>query len=451
MVPGERFSPGTSHFKERKMTECIELIDGHYLYLVNYNRIINSQIKDLCLSTGAAAQQRVTVAEAHVDEDTVRKKIKTLSQLIFEVTQNCNLRCKYCVYNGHYNQQRQLSARNMDIETARRGMDYVFSLVKDRKKREFGLSFYGGEPLINIETISWIVEYAQRCFKGWRLLFNLTSNLTLLDDEILDFLIRHNVSLLVSLDGDRHNHDAKRVFADGGGTHRSVLRNLKKIRQRNRDYFDNKVGFISVYSLDLPLGRLYRFFTAPSFVKYKRTNFNIVNKYNTTYYDNYPPDQQAYGREIKAIHRRMLGKVRQGEELSGFESNLYNRLKDTCRPLRYRSHTTLASTCLFNSRLLLDVTGRFHACERVNHNFPLGDVVRGLDFTRMARMAREFTGAVKRDCSRCDIRFLCSRCFVSFGGDGRFGADPEFCRDQRNAIIYGLEKFIKAKEEGLIR
>lgn len=432
------------------MTEYIELINGHYLYLVNHNRIINSPIKDLCLGSGAAPRQQVTVADAHVDEDTVRRKIKTLSQLIFEVTQNCNLRCKYCVYNGHYSQQRRLSPRNMDIETARRGMDYVFSLVKDRKKREFSLSFYGGEPLINIETISWIVEYAQRRFKGWRLHLNLTSNLTLLDDEILDFLVDKDVSLLVSLDGDRHNHDAKRVFADGRGTHRTVLRNLKKIRQRNPDYFEKKVGFISVYSLDLPLDRLYRFFTAPTFIKYKRTNFSIVNKYNTTYYDTYPPDRRAYGKELKTIHRRMLDKVRRGEELSGFESNLFNRLRDTCRPLRYRSFSTLANTCLFNSRLLLDVTGRFHACERVNHNFPLGDVVRGLDFTRMARMAREFAEAVKRDCSRCDIRFLCSRCFVTFGGDGRFGADPEFCRDQRNAIIHGLEKFIEAKEEGLV-
>ena len=46
--------------------------------------------------------------------------------------------------------------------------------------------------------------------------------------------------LVVSLDGDRGNHDAQRVFADGSGTHGIVMKNLKKIQNRDPGYFNSR-------------------------------------------------------------------------------------------------------------------------------------------------------------------------------------------------------------------
>lgn len=44
-------------------------------------------------------------------------------------------------------------------------------------------------------------------------MFNITSNTTLITDEVLKFLYDNEFSLTVSLDGDRQAHDKNRVFA----------------------------------------------------------------------------------------------------------------------------------------------------------------------------------------------------------------------------------------------
>ena len=51
----------------------------------------------------------------------VRRKLRTeLDTLILESTQNCNLRCFYCIYGGSYIGERTHRALNMDLDTARK-------------------------------------------------------------------------------------------------------------------------------------------------------------------------------------------------------------------------------------------------------------------------------------------------------------------------------------------
>lgn len=431
-----------------KQGNWLTLGKGEYLYMYDYNQVINTCIKNLF--TKYANGRELTIKDVDINEEIIKNKIMELPQMIFESTRNCNLRCKYCVYNDNYSNQRSVSPIDMSFEIARKSIDYVFSFIKDRKKKEFSFGFYGGEPFLNIRTIKKIVEYVKQQYDGWQLLFNMTTNLTLLDNRILDFLVENNFILLVSLDGNRYNHDAKRISVNGKGTHDLVMKNLEKIKKRDGDYFQQNVGFSIVYSYDLPLMNLYQFFTTTDFIKKLPVRFGAVDMYNTDYYKRYPYNIDEFGKDYKNIFLNIREKIRSKEEMAGFERFLYNTFKGIGDTLNNREFCTVGSSCLFDSRLYVDVYGHFHICEKMNDTFDFGDVVQGFNWKKMANIVRKFKEVIKTHCLKCDIRFLCSRCYVAFMGNGEFNLNPVFCKNQRKGIISQLNNFIEWKEEKLV-
>ncbi|HLP46967.1 MAG TPA: radical SAM protein [Candidatus Kapabacteria bacterium] len=430
------------------MINCLSLVNDDYFYMCDYNQVINASTKDMFLEHGH--NRRLSVQDVKIDEEILKNRIKYLPQMILEVSENCNLRCKYCVYNGEYMHQRSLSPKQLSFETARKGIEYVYSFINGRKKKEFNLSFYGGEPLLNFDTIKEIVQYGKKRFVDWKLDFNITTNLTLLDESILSFMVENNFFMLVSLDGDSDNHDAKRVLPNGKGTHAEVMKNLEYIKKKYNDYFQEHITFSAVYSFDLPLQNMHRFFSTNEIIKNQIIRFSTVNTSNTTYYDHYPLDKDAYRSDIKKIFSGALIKIREKEKLSGYEVFLYQNLLSIKDKMKVRSYTTLSSSCLFDNRLYLDANGCFHICEKINNRFSFGDVDRGFDWPRMTAIAKEFQNAIKTYCSNCNIRFLCNACFVTFNGDSEFKPDPEYCEGQKKAIVANLEKYIECKQERLI-
>ncbi len=425
----------------------IPMNGGRYLYMSDYNQVINSCIEKIFIKHGS--NRKISNQELDINEALFMKKVRKLPMMTFEITENCNLRCKYCVFSDHYTNWRNLSSCNMDFETAKNGIDYIFSLIKDRKQKEFFLCFYGGEPLLNFATIREVVDYGKRRFAGWKLDFVITTNLTLMDDEILDFLVRNNFSLMVSLDGCKENHDKKRVFANGKGTFDTIYRNLEKIAEKNKDYF-KKIRFSAVYSPDLSFKKMYKFFTGNELIKDKWARFSLVNSCDTTYYEIYPFDRRKYQQELDDVFSQIIAKVRQGDELAELEVFMFNNFKGIGRKLTRRRYSFLSNACFFDSRLYLDARGRFHMCERINHNFPIGDVERGFDFQAMITTLKKYTHFIKTHCSDCNLRFLCSVCYIQFAGNGKFEFDSKFCDSQRRVIVSDLERYIQYKEEGLL-
>ena len=86
-----------------------------------------------------------------------------VQQLILQVTQNCNLRCKYCVYSGSYS-NRVHNNKRMDLCTALNAVD--FFTEHSSMTNTANISFYGGEPLLEIDLIKKVVEYCEYKLKG---------------------------------------------------------------------------------------------------------------------------------------------------------------------------------------------------------------------------------------------------------------------------------------------
>ena len=65
---------------------------------------------------------------------------------------------------------------------------------------------------MNFKTLQYIVEYTKEQKTDKQIEFSLVSNLMLLDQEKLKFLIENNVSVCTSLDGDEELHNRNRPY-----------------------------------------------------------------------------------------------------------------------------------------------------------------------------------------------------------------------------------------------
>ncbi len=142
------------------------------------------------------------------------------------VAQGCNLKCTYCyeVSNDWHSPGTRMTAN--DAEEA---VDEFFRRAGPRP--DLSITFFGGEPLLNFEVIRSTVAYAntEAARLGKNVGFTITTNATRFSEEVMDFLVEHEFSVMVSMDGDQESHDAYRVDLAGKGTHAKVEQSVKKL------------------------------------------------------------------------------------------------------------------------------------------------------------------------------------------------------------------------------
>lgn len=154
----------------------------------------------------------------------VRTPIVTSSLTVFP-TNRCNLRCKYCFI---YNYERQFGKTvDMSLETAKKMIFWLMSANSDRAN----VHWFGGEPLVAFPLIKEATEWGSRMAKGCmkELRWGITSNMTLIDDEVNEFLRKYDYNVLCSIDGPQKYHDANRVYPDGSGSWEDAMAGLERV------------------------------------------------------------------------------------------------------------------------------------------------------------------------------------------------------------------------------
>lgn len=149
-----------------------------------------------------------------------------LRNLYLIVAQECNLACTYCYADGGDFGQ---PALHMSEATLRRGLERLLPLAGER----LTLSFFGGEPLLNFPRIRQAIDLADELAhrSGRTVVYALTTNGTVIDEDILATLKARVAYLAVSLDGDAAA-SAARVFPDGRPAHSVIVDNLARLRAR---------------------------------------------------------------------------------------------------------------------------------------------------------------------------------------------------------------------------
>ena len=141
-------------------------------------------------------------------------------------TLDCNMKCWYC-YEKHVPNSLIMP------ETKEKILKFIDNLLTERSDlKHFDLGFFGGEPLIHFQKSSAnIIEYAAHLCKEKNITFRVhfTSNATLLNDSIIEFLSKYNCGFQITLDGNEEEHDKTRFHSNGRGTYRDIIGNIHKL------------------------------------------------------------------------------------------------------------------------------------------------------------------------------------------------------------------------------
>ena len=145
---------------------------------------------------------------------------------IFVVSKNCNYNCIYC-QAGELDQKDNYL---MDEDTAKRAVD----IALQAPSKFLTFEFQGGEPLTNFKIIKYIVEYSKKKNKDLdtpkEIEYSIVSNLSLLDNEMIEFIVKNDISICTSIDGNEKLHNTNRPF-NGGNSYKATVTNLKKLQE----------------------------------------------------------------------------------------------------------------------------------------------------------------------------------------------------------------------------
>ena len=170
---------------------------------------------------------------AEVDIDDMSGRLRLRKQFlntgpnlhVCVVTLRCNETCVYCHASRAGMEETQT---DMSPETGRKMVDIALQTTSPWVTIEF----QGGEPLVNFPVVKEIIEYAKERNKevGKTIEFTMVSNLGMMDEEKLAFLLEHKVQICTSIDGPEALHNKQRVLV-GGNAYEKATFWIKRINE----------------------------------------------------------------------------------------------------------------------------------------------------------------------------------------------------------------------------
>jgi uncharacterized protein len=152
-----------------------------------------------------------------------------LKALCMHVSHDCNMRCGYCFAGtGDFGTGKRSV---MPPFIAEKAVDYLLKRCGGRKNLE--IDFFGGEPLLALDTVKHTVAYAKKTAPDKHFRFTLTTNGILLDGETITYLNEEMDNLVLSFDGRKRINDVHR-----GKSYDKLLPKYKNvIETRTGDYY----------------------------------------------------------------------------------------------------------------------------------------------------------------------------------------------------------------------
>jgi len=215
------------------------------------------------------------------DDDYILHHMRSaMEELILNVTDRCNFRCRYCIYGGSYGGMR--THRNVDMvdEIAKGAVDEFAERSKELDK--VCLGFYGGEPLLRWKMIERLVPYAKERMRDRKVMPSMTTNGWLLTPDKFDFLRDCGFTIMVSMDGGKETHDRNRRTAKNKPTHDVILKNLDALREWDSGYYRDAVSFSYVAVDPFDIDRMDGFFHGNPLTRGHFIMGGMVDKHDTS-------------------------------------------------------------------------------------------------------------------------------------------------------------------------
>ena len=237
-----KFKQGDNFFVLDVNTGAVHIVDELVYDLVDDNEL---RSKEELIKEFGAKYGEETISEAYeelqelVDQEILYSKDQYediahssmddrdyIKAVCLNIIHGCNLRCKYCFADeGEYNGHKGV----MSVETAKKAIDYV--VKRSGPRRNIEIDLFGGEPTMIMDTIKEIIAYARENEKAWKknIRFTMTTNATLLNEDMMDFMDKEMGNIILSLDGRKEVNDNVRIKVDGSGSYDDILPNIKRM------------------------------------------------------------------------------------------------------------------------------------------------------------------------------------------------------------------------------
>ncbi len=356
--------------------------------------------------------------EAYTGRETVVKA------MCLHIAHACNLACKYCFAGeGEYYGPCGL----MSFEVGKQALDYLVAHSGSRKNLE--VDFFGGEPLMNWDVVKQLVEYGRSIEKQYdkNFRFTLTTNGTLLTDDILEFANKEMSNLVLSIDGRKEVHDRMRPYRKGGGSYDEIVPKYIHAAE-SRDQMNYYVrGTYTHFNTDFAADVLHL-----ADMGFKQISVEPVVAPPEMDYAITEEDVPGLLEQYDILADEMLKRRKEGNPF-----NFFHFMIDLeCGPCVYKRLSGCGAGCEYVS---VTPWGDIYPCHQFvgEEDYKLGNVTDGIQNTELRDKFHNCNVYSKPACKNCFAKYYCSGgCMANskhFSGD-IYGAYEIGCELQRKRI-----------------
>ena len=359
--------------------------------------------------------------------------------LVLSLTERCNLRCTYCYYKVSH-EARSLVMSNEIMEAAIR---LAFERTLFLGQRFLNITFFGGEPLLCMDSVRRGVEFAKEIVRErfgdgfevgvptsapnsskFRLRFAVNTNGTLLDDSIIEYLKRENFRIYLSLDGPEAHHNVCRKQVGGAGSFNLVEPHIPALRK-----LDTVVLSVVTRENMRSLSDAVRWIQAQG-LRNMTAAVDFDGKWTGEEFD-----------VLAAEYVKMAGfwMELKRKKVQFYLGTIQDKLKFRLTGQRHRT-----SSChVVEGIVACAANGNLFPCTRFISSKKDAPYIMGNVYDdpakifcgAVARDVRDFFDRDKEDCKGCAIRFRCHAhecaCTSFYSTGSIHGVSPEVCTHER--------------------
>ena len=247
------FSPNNTRTRKIRDKYLLTTDQGSWIALEKkeYDDFINGRLDSNLFENLEKRGIIITQNNLKLITEDYRKRLNYLfrgnSLHILTTTKRCNLKCVYC-HSAVASKIANEKEYDMDKKTAKKTLEFIFQTPE----KVITIEFQGGETLLREDLFKYVVKEAKKINKkhNKNIRFALVSNLTLMTDELLNWIKKEKVDICTSLDGPKELHDKNRWFEGGKASYEEVTSQLKRLKEKGI----NHIGMLMVttkYSIPL--------------------------------------------------------------------------------------------------------------------------------------------------------------------------------------------------------
>jgi len=197
-----------------------------YIYFTNYKQAFEiSDFEAECINTRSDGYiEIIQNCKKELEPNELNDELElddSLYGLYLNISNTCNAKCIYCfAHQGNYGKEDAI----MDSKIAIQAVDFFMEKVP--KEKYAGIVFFGGEPLMAYSVIKEVCAYISMNYSTRKVKYSITTNATLMNEEMIDLFSAYNFKVAVSIDGGEIIQNNQRPLRNGGNCFYEATKNL---------------------------------------------------------------------------------------------------------------------------------------------------------------------------------------------------------------------------------